>query len=95
MPPRSNDALSTQPFYCYGPQQNEVGAFCRKLFIMSPLRVCNYAEQIRTDDYPNPVFFFVKDHKEPVPQEFWDALFKHKTTYVEVHLPLEDYITKA
>ena len=92
--PRRHDALSTQPIYCYAEHQNEVVAFCRKLFIMSPLRVVRQAETIRMDD-PDPIFFFVKNHKTPVPEAFWEVLFKNvNTTYVEITLPLDDYITK-
>ena len=68
---RDLNALETPPIYCYAGQQNEVAAFCRRTFLMSPLRVVLGADQITEEA---PTFFYVKDHLNPVPCELLDFL---------------------
>jgi hypothetical protein len=82
----NTNALNSQPAYCYTGQQDDVMRFCRKIFVMSPMRVVSLGSQIRVDDFPEPIFFFVKDHPRPVPQDVWDFLAQRKATYVELRL---------
>ncbi len=75
------DALHVQPVYCYAGQQNEVAAFCRRTFLMSPLRVVLDVAQITED---TPTFIYVEKHQNPVPDELWKGLAFKNTSYVKL-----------
>lgn len=85
---RNPNAIESEPCFCYSRQINEVQAICRRLFIMSPVNSCSDATQINSTferwrhsvepgvRQEHPIFFFVKDHKNPVPTSFWPVLEK-------------------
>jgi len=75
------DALSTPPVYCYFGQQTEVAEFCRRTFLMSPLRAAFTPDQI---DGERPTFIYVRNHINPVPDEWWYYLAGVNARYAEL-----------
>jgi hypothetical protein len=80
------NAIESEPSFCYLRHADDVCAVHRRLFIMSPVHACATAEQVglafeawrqrvkRNMRQEHPIFFFVKDHKNPVPDAFWPEL---------------------
>lgn len=92
------NAFESEPCFCYSRHANEICAVLRRLCTMSPLHSCERAAQVtqafeqwRHSASPSlrhthPVFFFVKDHVDPVPADFWTMLEKTEATLICVHL---------
>ena len=75
------NALETEPVYCYIGQQNDVAEFCRRTYLMSPLRAAFTVKQIEGE---RPTFIYVRNHLNPVPAQWWELLVERDARYVEL-----------
>jgi hypothetical protein len=93
---RNPNAIESEPCFCYSGQVDEIRAIFQRMFVMSPVHSCHDAvhigpvfERWRHSVQPSvrqehPIFFFVKDHRDPVPTNFWPVLEKIEAILVGI-----------
>ena len=77
--------MEVPPYFCWHEHVNEVMAFARRLFIMAPLHPISHSNAFAQHD--QLIFFYVKNHRNPVSHKIWDYLShldRNKVTVVAI-----------